>query len=264
MRCKARARWRSWRKLTEADPGDLKYYWFRRARCAGVEGILARTGYTGEDGFEFYFPPASSEHVWNTLIGRGQSGRADSRGPRRAQHAAPGSRISRSTGTNWTKKPRCWKPTWAGLRNSKRGTSWAGTSSLRQRAEGTAKRLIGFEMIDRAPGARWLSGLGRWQESGQRHQRLPRAVFEEEYRNGLRAACGAQTWAGKSRLKSADDRRPRESSHCHSINVRSRSGEFTSPYCGVEPPRLYPEGSSENLTEVSVGRHAAQLLIAAA
>ena len=60
-------------KVTEADPGDLKYYWFRRARCAGVEGILARTGYTGEDGFEFYFPPASSEHIWNTLLDAGKA-----------------------------------------------------------------------------------------------------------------------------------------------------------------------------------------------
>ena len=54
-------------KVTEADPGDLKYYWFRQARCAGVEGILARTGYTGEDGFEFYFPPASSAQQCGTL-----------------------------------------------------------------------------------------------------------------------------------------------------------------------------------------------------
>src|ERR1019366_56955 len=60
-------------KVTEADPGDLRYYWFRRARCAGVEGILARTGYTGEDGFEFYFPPGSSQPVWGAPVGAGKA-----------------------------------------------------------------------------------------------------------------------------------------------------------------------------------------------
>jgi len=44
-----RALWNS-QEADGTDPTDLKYYWFRSARCAGVEGILARTGYTGEDG----------------------------------------------------------------------------------------------------------------------------------------------------------------------------------------------------------------------
>ena len=48
-------------KATNADLGKIRYYWFRRATCCGIEGLLARTGYTGEDGFEFYFPPAESE-----------------------------------------------------------------------------------------------------------------------------------------------------------------------------------------------------------
>jgi len=58
-------------KVTEADVAGLKYYWFRRARCCGVEGFLARTGYTGEDGFEFYFPTGESEKVWNALLEAG-------------------------------------------------------------------------------------------------------------------------------------------------------------------------------------------------
>ena len=59
-------------KVTDATIAGLKYYWFCRARCCGVEGLLARTGYTGEDGFEFYFPPGESEKVWNTLIEAGK------------------------------------------------------------------------------------------------------------------------------------------------------------------------------------------------
>ena len=48
------------KKISGSDPSTLKYYWFRPETVAGIKGILARTGYTGEDGFEFYFPPASS------------------------------------------------------------------------------------------------------------------------------------------------------------------------------------------------------------
>ena len=46
------------KKISGSDPSMLKYYWFRPETVAGIKGMLARTGYTGEDGFEFYFPPA--------------------------------------------------------------------------------------------------------------------------------------------------------------------------------------------------------------
>ncbi len=59
-------------KVTDADAGGLRNYWACRARCCGVEGLLARTGYTGEDGFEFYFPPEESERVWNGILEAGK------------------------------------------------------------------------------------------------------------------------------------------------------------------------------------------------
>lgn len=59
-------------KVTGANLDQLKYYWFCEATCCGVEGLLARTGYTGEDGFEFYFPSAESERVWNSLLEAGK------------------------------------------------------------------------------------------------------------------------------------------------------------------------------------------------
>lgn len=59
-------------RTTDADLASLRYYWFSHAKCCGVDGLLARTGYTGEDGFEFYFPPAESERVWNGLLEAGQ------------------------------------------------------------------------------------------------------------------------------------------------------------------------------------------------
>lgn len=59
-------------RVTDRDLDGLRTYWFCRARCCGVDGMLARTGYTGEDGFEFYFPPAESKRVWNELLDAGK------------------------------------------------------------------------------------------------------------------------------------------------------------------------------------------------
>ncbi|MGH9446651.1 MAG: glycine cleavage system aminomethyltransferase GcvT [Terriglobia bacterium] len=60
------------RRVSDADPGRLRTYWFCAGKCCGVEGLLARTGYTGEDGFEFYFSPSDSERVWQTLLDAGK------------------------------------------------------------------------------------------------------------------------------------------------------------------------------------------------
>ena len=61
-------------KLTEGyDLGELGYYKFTFATVAGLEGTrISRTGYTGEDGFEIYFPDGESERVWNALLEAGQ------------------------------------------------------------------------------------------------------------------------------------------------------------------------------------------------
>jgi aminomethyltransferase len=57
-----------------SSPGviDLGYYHFREASVAGVPGcIVARTGYTGEDGFEVFVPPDGARKVWDELLERG-------------------------------------------------------------------------------------------------------------------------------------------------------------------------------------------------
>ena len=148
-------------KVTEAHPGDLKYYWFRHARCAGVEGILARTGYTGEDGFEFYFSPASSADLWNTLLDAGRikgliPAGLGARNTLRleAGYALYGHELDEETtlleaNLGWITKP-------------EKGDFLGRDTLLRQRAQGTTKKLVGFEMIDRAPARDgypvWING----------------------------------------------------------------------------------------------------------
>ena len=62
-------------KLTDAPLGELKNYWFTHGTLCGLKNVLiARTGYTGEDGFEIYVPsdPGTSAMVWNEVLGSGR------------------------------------------------------------------------------------------------------------------------------------------------------------------------------------------------
>lgn len=58
--------------LTDVDLSAIKYYWFTTGHVDGVPAIIARTGYTGEDGIEIYFDPAESERLWNKIVEAGQ------------------------------------------------------------------------------------------------------------------------------------------------------------------------------------------------
>jgi aminomethyltransferase len=58
-------------KLTPVDLSAIKYYWFTRGDVSGTPAIIAHTGYTGEDGFEIYTPPAEAPRLWNELMQAG-------------------------------------------------------------------------------------------------------------------------------------------------------------------------------------------------
>lgn len=137
-------------KLTDAHPGDLKYYWFRRARCSGVDGILARTGYTGEDGFEFYFPPASSAQLWNSLLdaGKGVGLIPAGLGARNTLRLEAGYALY---GHELDPETTLLEANLGWITKLDKGNFVGRDVLLRQRAEGVTKKLVGFEMIDRAP-----------------------------------------------------------------------------------------------------------------
>ncbi len=61
-------------QLTETKLDEIKYYWFTTGRVDGVEAIISRTGYTGEDGFEVYAAPEFAEQLWNKLLETGKYG----------------------------------------------------------------------------------------------------------------------------------------------------------------------------------------------
>ncbi len=57
--------------LTSVDLQAIKYYWFSYGEVAGVRGIISRTGYTGEEGFELFVPPQSADRTWDALLEAG-------------------------------------------------------------------------------------------------------------------------------------------------------------------------------------------------
>jgi len=62
-------------KLTDADLSAVKFYWVTRGTVCGLKDILiARTGYTAEDGFEIYIPAdeAISARVWDEILAAGK------------------------------------------------------------------------------------------------------------------------------------------------------------------------------------------------
>ena len=63
------------KKLTDANLDGIKNYWFKHGTVCGLKNtLIARTGYTGEDGFEIYVPSdvATSEKVWNQVMEAGR------------------------------------------------------------------------------------------------------------------------------------------------------------------------------------------------
>ncbi|MDJ0460776.1 glycine cleavage system aminomethyltransferase GcvT [Streptomyces sp. H27-C3] len=59
------------KSLTDADLDGLKYYAGLPGTVAGVPALIARTGYTGEDGFELFVDPRHAEKLWLALTEAG-------------------------------------------------------------------------------------------------------------------------------------------------------------------------------------------------
>lgn len=134
--------------LATVELNDIQPFWFTYGHVADARVTIARTGYTGEDGFEIFVPPAQAAMVWNGLLEAGRS--ADvvpvglgARDTLRLEAAMRlyGNDIDESTtaleaGLGWTLG---WDK------------DFIGRDALReQKQRGLTRKLVGFEMI--APG----------------------------------------------------------------------------------------------------------------
>ncbi len=59
-------------KIASINLAPIGFYWAAEAKVAGVDGLISRTGYTGEDGFELYIPAEQALNVWDALMDAGR------------------------------------------------------------------------------------------------------------------------------------------------------------------------------------------------
>jgi len=135
-------------KLVDVPLGDIRYYRFIRGKVIGVEAIISRTGYTGEDGFELYFSPQYAEKVWYALMEAGKDkglipaglGARDTL-RLEAKMALYGNDIDRTTTA--IEADLAW------IVKIDKGDFIGRDVLARQLKEGVSRKLIGFEMLGR-------------------------------------------------------------------------------------------------------------------
>ena len=77
------------RPLTDVDLDALRYYAIAEGTVAGIPALVARTGYTGEDGFEVFVETARARELWDALVGGRRRTRPRAGRARRPRHAPP-------------------------------------------------------------------------------------------------------------------------------------------------------------------------------
>ncbi len=143
-------------KLTGTDLAPIKNYWFTWGQVAGCHNVLiARTGYTGEDGFEIYIPAdePTSARVWGEVLAAGaefgiQPCGLGSRNTLRLESAMAlyGHEISDELNVFEANLGRYCK--------LDKGMDFVGREALQAIVEagGPARRLVGLEMVERGIG----------------------------------------------------------------------------------------------------------------
>ncbi|MBA2494208.1 MAG: glycine cleavage system aminomethyltransferase GcvT, partial [Acidobacteria bacterium] len=137
-------------KLTDINLEEIKYYHFTVGKVDGVDAIISRTGYTGEDGFEIYANKDYAEQLWNKLLETGNYGAEDgilpcglaARNTLRLESAMSlyGHEISDEitpleAGLGWICKLK---------------TDFLGKDALvKLKEDGLKRKLVGFEMTDK-------------------------------------------------------------------------------------------------------------------
>ena len=138
-------------QLTGVDLAAMKYYWFATGEVAAVKATISRTGYTGEDGFEIFVAPAFAERVWDAMLqaGRDAGVVAAGLGARDTLRLEAAMRLygnDMDETTTVLEADLGWIVGW-------KKDAFIGADVLRQqKTDGVPRRLVGFEMLERAIG----------------------------------------------------------------------------------------------------------------
>ena len=134
--------------LTGVNLADLKYYWFTTGEVASVAGTISRTGYTGEDGFEVFVPPAAAERVWDAIVAAGRSGGLVPAGLA-ARDTLRLEAAMRLYGNDMDDTTTVLEADLGWIIGWKKDTFTGAEVLRRQKAEGVSRKLVGFEVLDR-------------------------------------------------------------------------------------------------------------------
>ncbi|MFR2111767.1 MAG: glycine cleavage system aminomethyltransferase GcvT [Bacteroides fragilis] len=137
-------------KLTDINLADIPYYTFKVGEFAGEKNvIISNTGYTGAGGFELYFYPDAAMKIWDAVCEAGAEFgiKPIGLGARDTLRLEMGFCLYGNDLDDTT------SPIEAGLGWITKfvdGKNFTNRSMLeKQKAEGTVRKLVGFEMIDR-------------------------------------------------------------------------------------------------------------------
>lgn len=138
-------------QLTETPLAEIKYYHFVRGQIDGVDSLISRTGYTGEDGFEVYAAPDKAEQLWNKMLDAGNFG-AD-------EGVLPCGLAARNTlrleagmclyGHEIDETTTLLEANLGWITKLNKGEFVGREALAKQKAEGLKRKLIGFEVTDR-------------------------------------------------------------------------------------------------------------------
>ncbi len=135
--------------LTGVELAAIRYYWFTTGEVAGVRATISRTGYTGEDGFEVFVPPSAAERVWDAVLSAGKRAGVvpaglGARDTLRLEAAMRLYGNDMDETTSVLEADLGWIVGW-------KKDGFIGADALRrQRAEGVSRKLVGFEVLERA------------------------------------------------------------------------------------------------------------------
>ncbi len=135
-------------KLTSAELGKLKYYFFVEGNAVGIDCCISRTGYTGEDGFEMYIPPQYAATLWNALLEAGA--------PAGLQPCGLGARDTLRLeakmalyGQDIDDQHTVLEADLGWIVKLEKGEFIGREALARQKADGVSRKLVGFEMLGR-------------------------------------------------------------------------------------------------------------------
>ena len=139
------------RKLTDTDLSAIKNYCFTHGTVCGLKNtLIARTGYTGEDGFEIYVPSdaATSEKVWNQVMEAGREFGIIPCGLGARNTLRLESKMA-LYGHEISDKINVWEAGLDRYCKMEKGDFIGRAAVERAKAAGLTRTLIGLEMIDR-------------------------------------------------------------------------------------------------------------------